>query len=80
MYVDSFSETALDNGLVLATDSDNSIVNNPGVVRVTAYGENVDEVAGSGCVDSRIRELIALLKIPQENIKIDHDKSLFLQP
>ena len=80
MYEVDFSTTTLDGGLVLARDSNNIIVYDPDVVRVFAYGEHVDEQTRAGCVDSSIRDLTSLLKIPPENVKIDTDKSLPLQP
>ena len=80
MYANSFSTTTLDGRFVLARASDNTIVYDPDVVRVAAYGEHVDELTRAGCVDSSIRDLTTLLKIPPENVKVDNDKSLPLQP
>lgn len=49
-------------------------------MEVIAYGEHVDEQTRAGCVDSSIRDLTTALKIPPENVRIDNDKSLPLQP
>ncbi|HLC60431.1 MAG TPA: hypothetical protein VJJ52_03295 [Candidatus Nanoarchaeia archaeon] len=80
LYSNSFSTEILDDGVILAKGAGNDLFYDPAYVGVTAYGEHVDEQTKAGCVDSSIRDLTNLLKIPLENVRINPDKSLPLQP
>ena len=77
---EDISVEELQGGLLAAMHRTTRMEYDAARLSINAYGEHIDTEHKAGCVDISIRDIISALRVPSHNVKLDHDKSLPLNP